>query len=67
MKSSILELAIRCRFEIHPSGRIILLEREVDYLQQLYREERITKVPLILFVIFYSSLFKAYKICAVKA
>ena len=32
MKSSILELAIRCRFEIHPSGRIILLEREVDYL-----------------------------------
>lgn len=64
---TVLQLALEVRAQIHHSKLIILLERKCDFVQSLYKMERLMNIsPKISFVIFYDKLLKGYQVRAIR-
>lgn len=67
LKKTIVQLALESRFSIHPSGRILLLERKCDWETNFYFEEKKSGLKgKIFFIIFFDDILKAYIINAIR-
>lgn len=67
MNSTIVSLAIETRFDLDEGGRIILLERDCDWQDALFQQEKRMHISgKILFVICFDPALKCFKIEAVR-
>lgn len=67
MKIPILEMAIDSRMSIHPSGKIIVLEREIDWLKDFHRiEKRLRLTGKITFVIYFSETMNCFILSSIR-
>ena len=67
LKKKIILLALENRFNIHPSGRILLLERKINWEKNFYEiEKKFGITGQIFFVIFFDDILNLYKINSIK-
>ena len=63
----IIEIAIDTRASIHPSGKIIVFEREINWLHEFHRiEKKMGLEGKIRFVIYFSDTFNCYIVSSIR-
>jgi serine/threonine protein kinase len=64
---AIIRLSLEARFTIHPSGRILLLERKCNWKEDFYLEEKQFGLEgKIFFIIYYDEVLENYKINSIS-